>query len=182
MEGEGEGLRRHWLDCTAGIILITPDRPFPEDIPKMTLLNEEASCKVLFLLGDRYDGDMSNLYEFQEFFDCLHVPLRITENSTAPLIGDFLRQFETVRCLKDCSFDCVLRFHDGKAQFYITSLRLQCDDHAKLFSETITISTPSRLRKFVFKTIMFEILKMSSLFFPCERSELQSSWCSYQKL
>ena len=136
-------LVRHWLGCTAGIILITPQRPFPEDIPKMTLLNEVASCKVLFFHGDLYDGDMSNLYEFQEFFDCSHVPLRITENSAAPLIGGLLRQFQTVRCL-DCGFDCVLRFNDGKAQFYITRLGLYCDDHARIFSETLTISTPSR--------------------------------------
>ena len=136
-------LVRHWLGCTAGIILITPNRPFPEDIPKMTLLNEVASCKVLVFHGDLYNGDMSNLYEFQEFFDCLHVPLRITENSAAPLVGGFLRQFETVPCLRDCGFDCVLRLHDGKAQFYIIKLNLCCDDHARLFTETITIPSCS---------------------------------------
>ena len=86
---------------------------------------------------------MSRLYEFQEFFDSLHVPLRITKNSAAALIGDFLRQFKTVGC-KECGFDCVLRYHNGKAQFYITRLILYCDDHARLFAETITFSTPSR--------------------------------------
>ena len=89
-------LVRHWLDCTAGIILITSDRPFPKDIPKMALVNEIASCKVLFSFSDLDFGEMSRLYEFQEFFDSLHVPLRITKNSAAPLIGDFLRQFKTV--------------------------------------------------------------------------------------
>ena len=135
-------LVRHWLDCTAGIILITPKRPFPEDIPKMTLLNEVASCKGL-IFHDLYDGHLLSLYEFQEFFDCLHVPLRITENSAAPLIGDFLRQFKTVECVEGCGFDCVLRFHDGKAQFYLTKVKLCCDDHARLFTETITIPSCS---------------------------------------
>ena len=135
-------LVRHWLDCTAGIILITPYRPFPEDIPKMTLLNEVASCKDL-IFHDLFYGHLPSLYEFQEFVDCLHVPLRITENSAAPLLGDFLRQFKTVGC-NQCSFDCVLRLHNGKAQFYITKLNLCCDDHARLFTGTITISTPSR--------------------------------------
>ena len=66
----------------------------------------------------------------------------ITENSAAPLIGDFLRQFKTVEC-DLCSFHCVLRFHNGKAQFYITELKLNCYDHVRLFNETLTISTPS---------------------------------------
>ena len=135
-------LVRHWLDCTAGIILITSYRPFPEDIPKMTLLNEVAYCKDL-IFHDLYDGHLSSLYAFQEFFDYLHVPLRITENSAVPLVGDFLRQFKNVPCFEDCGFDCVLRLHDGKAQLYLTKVKLSCDDHARLFTETITIPSCS---------------------------------------
>ena len=145
-----DALVRHWLDCTAGIILITPDKPFPEDIPKMTLVNEVASFKALLFYGDLHGRHMSSLYEFQEFFDCLHVSLRIMENSAAPLIGDFLRQFKTVGC-EDCGFDSVLRFHNRKARFYITRLELCCDDHARLFTDTITISIPSRSAKFCSK-------------------------------
>jgi len=143
-------LARYWLDCTAGIILISLRRPFPEHIPKMTIVNEDSSCKALFFhVGWYYsffpDNDrkwMSRLYEVLEFFDCLHVPLRITENSAALLIEDFLRQFKTVGC-EGCCIDCVLRVHNGKAQFYVTRLCLYCDNHARLFTETITISTPS---------------------------------------
>jgi len=136
-------LVRHWLDCTAGIIVITPYR----HITKMTLLKEVASCKAvsfpgLFLYFAR-GKLMSRLHEVLEFFDCLRAPLRITENSAALLIGDFLRQFKTVGC-RECFFNCILRFHNGKAQFYITDLTLSCDDHVRLFTETITISTPSR--------------------------------------
>ena len=86
---------------------------------------------------------MSRLYDVLELFDCLHVPLRITENSAGLTIEDFLRQFKTVACQRSC-FNCFLRFHNGKAYFYITDLKLCCDDHARLFTETITISTPSR--------------------------------------
>ena len=137
-------LVRYWLDCTAGIILITPASPFNEYIPKMTLLNEVAFCEGLFFYSVSYDRHMSRLYEFQEFFDGLHIPLRITENSAAPLLGDFLRQFKTVGC-DGCCFDCALCLHNGKAQFYIERLQLCCDDHARLFTETITIPTaPSR--------------------------------------
>ena len=144
-----DALVKHRLDCTAGIILITPDRQFSQHIPKMTLSNKVASCKALFFYRDPrllFPGDdslhMSRLHDILEFFDCLHVPLRITENSAALLIEDFLRQFKTVGC-EEC-FYCILCFHNGKAQFYITDLKLYCDDHVRLFTETMAISTPSR--------------------------------------
>ena len=138
-------LGRYWLGCNVGIILITPYRLLREDILKMTLVNEIASGKAVWCYCKI---SMSSVEDFQEFFGCLHVPLRITENSPAPLIRDFLRQFGAVRCerlqCEECRFDCVLRFHNGKAQFYITELELWCDDHVRLFTETFTISTPSR--------------------------------------
>ena len=143
-------LVKHWLNCTAGIILITCFWQFPQHIPKMTLSNEAASCKAIIfcrhLDAIRFGKgreNMSRLYDALEFFDCLHVPLRITENSAAVLTGDFLRQFKTVRC-NNCCFNCFLRFHNGKALFYITDLELWCDDHVRLFTETIAISAPCR--------------------------------------
>ena len=145
-----DALVRLWLDCTAGIILINPFRQFPQHIPKMALLSDEvAPCKALLfccyldgLTDVQRRGPMSSLYDLLEFFHCLHVPLRITENSAALLIKDLLRQFKTVGC-EDCCFSCILRFHDGKAHFHITDLQLRCDDHVRLFTETVTISTPS---------------------------------------
>ena len=142
-------LVRHWLNSTAGIIVILRHRPFYELIPKMALLNEVASCKAL-IFRRRFVGvnndlartDMSTFYAVLEFLDCLHAPLRITENSAALLTGDFLRQFKTVGC-EECCFNYILRFHNGKAQFYITDLELRCVDHLRLFTETIAISTPS---------------------------------------
>ena len=41
-------------------------------------------------------------------------------------------------------FYCMLRYHNGKAQFYITDLELCCGDHVRLFTESNTISTLSR--------------------------------------
>ena len=134
-------LAKHWLDCTAGIILITPHRPFPEHIPKMTL----ANVNVLYYFCDYFGLDpeyssthMSKFLEFKKVFDCLYAPKRITENSATLLIEDFV----TVKCGK-CSFNCVFLLHNGKAQFYITQLLLSCDDHVRLFTKTITFSTPS---------------------------------------
>ena len=103
-------------------------------------------------------GHMSRLYEVLELFDCLHVPLRITENSSAVLIEDLLRQCKTVGC-EECCFNCILRFHNGKAQFYIADLNLRCDVHARLFTETITISTPSRSTNLCSNQSCFKFLK-----------------------
>ena len=145
------GLVRHWLDCSAGIVLISPFRHVSQDTLATTLLNEVASFEALFPYPDllhlfrhrRGREHMRMLYRFLEFFDGFHMTLRITENSPALLIEDFVRQFKAVGCGK-CCFNCIVRFHNGKAQFYITDLKLYCDDHARLFTETTTVSTPSR--------------------------------------
>jgi len=153
-------LERHWLDCTAGIILISKYRPLLEYIPYMTPLEEVASCKAVYFSIFHV---FSRIYEGLEFLDLLHVPLRITQNSAALLIGDFLTQLKAVRCTA-CSFSGVLCFHDGKAQFYIRGLRLGCDDHARLFTKPIVISTPSRSTNLCSKQSCLKFLK----FFSCQ--------------
>ena len=163
-----DALMRHWLDSTAGIILITSFWQLPQHIPKMTLLNEAACHKAVVLrprvgLTGKARQDMSRLYDALEFIDCLHVPLRITENSTALLTGDFLRQFKTVGC-EECWFDCILRFHNGKTQFYITDLELWCDDHVRLFTETTAISTPSRSTNLCSKQSCLKFLRYLGCF------------------
>ena len=106
-------LVRHWLDCTAGIILIITIRQFYPHIVKTTLSNEVAPCKALFfqsylgcLLGPLSQDGMSRLYDVLKIFDCLHVPLRIIGNSAALLTEDFLRQFKTVGCRQCCFIAC----------------------------------------------------------------------------
>jgi len=130
----------------------------------MTLLNEVASCKAVVFRFRLHHSDfdwksyMSRLYEALEFFDCWHVPLRITENSAALLIGDFVEQFKSVGC-DWCGFNCVLRFHNGKAEFYITDLKLSCDYHVRLFTETITTSTSSRSTNLCLKQSCLKFLR-----------------------
>ena len=45
-----DALLRHWMDCTAGIILTDPYRQFSQPIPKMSLLKEATSFKALFFI------------------------------------------------------------------------------------------------------------------------------------
>ena len=162
-------LVRNWLNSTAGITLSTYFWQFREDIPKMTLLNEAASYKAFVFRRYQFNRlflrkeYMSMLYDVLEFLDCLNVPLRITENSAALFAGDFLRQFKTAGC-EECWFDCILRFHNGKTQFYITDLELRCDDHVRLFTETITIFTPSRSTNLCSKQSCLKFLRSLSCF------------------
>jgi len=161
-------LVRDWLDCRAGIILITPYRPFAGHIPTITLLNEVASYKTLVLVSRVFDifktGHMSWLCEALEFFDSLHVLLRMTENSAPRVIEDFLGQVKKVVCRRDCGSNCVLRFHNGKAQFFLTHLTLSCDDHVGLFTETITTSTPSSSTNLCFKQSCLKFLRSLGCF------------------
>ncbi|XP_078366722.1 NLR family CARD domain-containing protein 4-like isoform X1 [Oculina patagonica] len=141
-------LVRHWLDCTAGVVLVTPDRRFSDLIPKLKHLNQVVFSEVFFIcycIGHTVgvSSQISITYELLEFLDCLHVPLRITKKSAGFLIGDFLRTFKPVGCIY-CAFDSILHFRNDQSQFYITELFLECDNHARLFTETmIHISVPS---------------------------------------
>ena len=159
-------LARHWLDCTSGIILISQDRPCLKHIPEMRLLNEVASCKALYFhSSNSFLGFLQTAnswtYVVVEFFDLFHVPLRITQNSAALLLGDFLTQFTAVKCTA-CYFNWILRFYNGKAQFYMTKLELRCDDHVRLFTEPIVISTPSRPTNLCSKQSCLKFLKFLS--------------------
>ncbi|KAL9979334.1 hypothetical protein ACROYT_G016984 [Oculina patagonica] len=94
-------LLRHWLDCTAGIVRVTPKRRFFELVPELKHLNRVSFSGVSFIcdcVGYYAEkNEISVIYELLEFLDCLHVPLRITEKSEPLLIGDFLRTFETCK-------------------------------------------------------------------------------------
>ncbi|KAL9979331.1 hypothetical protein ACROYT_G016979 [Oculina patagonica] len=140
-------LVRQWLDCTAGVVLVTPDRRFSDLIPKLKHLNQVVFSEVFFIcncIGHTVGvNQISITYELLKFLDCLHVPLRITKKSAGLLIGDFLRTFKPVGCIY-CAFDSILYFRNDQSQFYITDLFLECDNHARLFTETmIHISVPS---------------------------------------
>ena len=131
-------LFRHCLNCTDGIIFVEKGS-FCEIVPERKILNEITVRGVVW-----FGHKKAEIYESLEFLSCLHTALRITENSVIVSVGEFLRKFETVKCESWlCNLDCILHFHNGQTQFYITELKLGCDDHARLFTETDGNSTPS---------------------------------------
>ena len=143
-------MSRHWFDCLAGVVLVNPaDRRFYELIQNMKHLRVDFSGVFFFRdLFRRFfwrEKGISKIKEFLGFLDCLHVPVRITKKSAAFLVGDFLRAFKTVSRCDNCDFNCILRFHNGKTDFFITDLVLFSVDHARLFIEPLDISVPSRV-------------------------------------
>ena len=135
---------RHYLNCTDGIIFVEGES-VREIIPERRILNEIIVNGVVWFENKFVRQKATKIYESIEFLDCLDVPLRMSENSAVVAVGEFLRKFEAIRCASftSCDFECILRYHNGQAFFYITHLHLYCNDHVDLFDVTNLTSTPS---------------------------------------
>ena len=97
-------------------------------------------------LNGYYKG--SDLFKSLEFLNCFELPLRVTEASEVLTVEDLIKR--VLRCSvlgRGSDFSFILRFRNGQFQFYITKLSLDCDDHARLFTESTTTvpSNASRL-------------------------------------
>jgi len=145
-------LLSHFLDCTGRVIFVSRDRPLSELMPNVNVLTKLAhNCVFKFLsfnelsvFFDWYPPCKSVvedlvLYKSLEFLNCWKSPLRVTESSDVLTVEDFVRKFH---CLESGNL-FILCFCNGQFQVYVTDLFLQCDDHAKLFTEPTTISVPS---------------------------------------
>ena len=133
---------RHCFDCTGGFVLAS--KPLYESAPRAKDLTQLTHSGVFIFV--RFT--ISDLYQWLLFLDCLQLPLRMTESSEVFSVGDFLRRFYTVQCNEgpthETNFiDSILSFRDGQFKFYITDLELFDDDHARLYTETSTISSCS---------------------------------------
>ena len=136
---------RHYLNCTDGIIFdmggsIREIVPEWRNLTGITLNGAVCLGKTVYQVTE-----VTKIYESVEFLNCLDVPLRMTENSVVFATGEFFGKFQAVRCASSvpCHFTCILHYHNGQVFFYITSLHLNCKDHAGVFYDTLTTSTPS---------------------------------------
>ena len=138
---------REYLNCTDGIIFVferSSVHEIVQIVPDRTNLNGTLNGVVWCGSTTLHHTKLTEMYEAIDILDCLHVPLRMTENSEE--IGEFLRKFNAVECASlsiKCDFTCILHYHNGQAFFYITSLHLNCNDHAGVFCNTRMTSTPS---------------------------------------
>ena len=144
-------LLSHFLDCTGGVILVTTDRPLSELMRNVNILYKLAHDCVFITsvqasyrppsLQTRYNECLVS-YKSLDFLNCLQTPLRVTDSSDVITVEDFMRKFNLGK-KSCCLFDSILCFRNGQFQFYITKLSLSCDDHARLFTESTSISDPS---------------------------------------
>ena len=134
---------RHYLNCTDGIIFVE-GRSVRKIVPKEINLNEITLNGVVWYENvTLHHAKLTQMYDSIEFLKQSD-PLRMTENSGK--IGEFLRKFNADECASlsiKCDFTCILHYHNGQAFFYITSLNLNCNDHAGVFYDTRMTSTPS---------------------------------------
>ena len=143
-------LLSHFLDCIGGVILVTRDRPLSELMPNVNVLIKlRRNCVFFFftsvlmdlLLVDLEYIENSLLYKSLDFLNCLQTLLRVTDSSDVLTLEDFLRIIH-FGYMCSCKYGSILSFRNGQFQFYITELFLSCDDHARLFTESTTISDP----------------------------------------
>ena len=82
------------------------------------------------------------MYKSLDFLNCLQTALRVTDTSDVLTVKDFLRKFGVINdCW--CGFRPIVRFRNGQFQFCITGLSLSCDYHARVLTESTTISGSS---------------------------------------
>ena len=134
---------RHYLNCTDGIIFVE-GRSVRKIVPEEINLNEITLNGVVWYENvTLHHAKLTQMYDSIKFLNRLD-PLRMTENSGK--IEEFLRNFNADECASlsiKCDFTCILHYHNGQAFFYITSLNLNCNDHAGVFYDTRMTSTPS---------------------------------------
>ena len=131
------------LDCTGGVILVPRDRPLSEVMPDVNVLTKLAQNCVFIFINVMFYGFLEDsvLYKSLDFLNCLQTLLRVTDSSDVLTVEAFMKF-----CLNSlCCFsfvDFILCFRNGQFQFYITELFLECDYHARLFTESTMTSGP----------------------------------------
>ena len=128
----------HFFDCTGDIVLVTLELFKVLQETKANDLIQSLHSGVVFLFDHwtLMDDENRLIYcEIADVPDFRNAIMRITESSEHSTLGDFLEGFQ-----KDdwfcCRFNCILCFRNGQFRFYITSLTLSCEYHARLLTET----------------------------------------------
>ena len=166
---------REYLNCTDGIIFVferSSVHEIVQIVPDRTNLNGTLNGVVWCGSTTLHHTKLTEMYEAIDILDCLHVPLRMTENSEE--IGEFLEKFNAVKCASlsiKCDFTCILHYHNGQAFFYITSLHLNCNDHAGVFCNTRMTSTPSHSTSSSTKEFCLKFLSTLDISVPVNREQ-----------
>ena len=124
------------LDCL-GTVLLSIERLLPKDL--LLKAKDTNSWSLISQQGARRLILQTNFVVFQLF---KIVEILASESSKIRKIAEFLEGFLKIQCLSFCGFFSVLCFRNGQVYFYITHLRLCCENHIRLFSD-IVVPSPS---------------------------------------
>ncbi len=141
------------FECTGRIVLVTEQvigflqEVYVKDLTQVTYSGVFFSVSPFYFFYQFYNNRVtdSTLYKLIEALDCLEVVLSAPHSSEVLTVGDFVRKFRNHDLSRtcECSFRYILFFHNGQLQFYITDLKLHCDDHARLLMKAPVDSVPS---------------------------------------
>ena len=127
-------LSRACFDCLGEVLLHSPITSPPEHI--LLKAKETHSWSLVFeknlCLSNFFPVAVSTLNKM--------VKTLATGSSKSLKVAEFLEKFRKFSCNFDCGFFSVLCFHNGEVYFYITHLRLFCEDHFRLFSDFVVPS------------------------------------------
>ena len=136
------------LDCFGEIVPVPTEvllSQFMLDVENVPTLAHSRTYAFRFYPHSEY---LLQSKWLEQFLKCIQRSQKITDNTEVHKVGDFLEKCQSISERRDhwhskCSFHFVLRFRNGQLQFYITNLLLDCDNHARLFTETTDISDSS---------------------------------------
>ena len=127
-------LSRACFDCLGEVLLHSPITSPPEHI--LLKAKETHSWSLVF----EKNLCLSNFFPLAVSTLNKMVKTLATGSSKSLKVAEFLEKFRKFSCNFDCGFFSVLCFHHGEVYFYITHLRLFCEDHFRLFSDFVVPS------------------------------------------
>ena len=131
-------LSRACFDCLGEILLHSPITSPPEHV--FLKAKETNSWSLIFA----ETSQLSNFFPLTVSTLKKSVETLATGSSKILQVAEFLEKFQNFSCNFHCGFFSVLCFHNGQVYFYITHLRLVCDDHFRLFTAFVVPSNSVR--------------------------------------
>ena len=125
------GLSETCLDCLGSIIYHSYSiTSFPEDL--LIKLRDASTWSFIFEGKQPYAGDLEDMFLFVRY-----IALRVTESSEIQSSDKFLRDFLSIKDLCSCTFSAVVGIRNGQVYFCIKHLKMTCDLHARLITDTV---------------------------------------------
>ena len=127
-------LSRACFDCLGEILLHPPIRSSPEHV--FLKAKETNSWSLVF------ENKFSEMNFFPAAVSNLNKMVKTLATGSSKIlnVGEFLEKFQNCSCNFHCGFFSVLCFRNDQVYFYITHLKLDCDDHFGLFTAFVVPS------------------------------------------